>query len=183
MALRWRDVDLLLDQVSINRSMHHLRDGSTVFRQPKKARSRRMITLPLSAGIVLRQHRDEHEAHRASLGMQWTDEDLVFCHWEGSPLLPDSVTQFWRRITRQPGLDGVRLHDARHTHATLMLKQGGQPEGSPGTAGPLQHSRHHRHLLPRGPGAARGGRTSLRSELVHRRSATRERSQRKLARC
>ena len=52
------------------------------------------------------------------------DEDLVFCHADGSPLLPHSVSQAWRRLVRKAGFPGVRMHDARHTHATLMLEQG-----------------------------------------------------------
>jgi integrase len=42
--------------------------------------------------------------------------------------LPDSVTHAWIKLTRRCGLDGVRLHDARHTHASLLLKQGVHPK-------------------------------------------------------
>ena len=52
------------------------------------------------------------------------DEDLIFCHTDGSPLLPHSVSQEWRRFVRKAGFPGIRMHDARHTHATLMLEQG-----------------------------------------------------------
>ena len=48
----------------------------------------------------------------------------MFCQLDGSPLLPRSVSQAWRRLVRQAGFPGIRLHDARHTHATLMLEQG-----------------------------------------------------------
>jgi len=46
----------------------------------------------------------------------------------GKPLLPDSITQAWRKLARRTGLKGIRLHDARHTHASLMLKQGIHPK-------------------------------------------------------
>ena len=52
------------------------------------------------------------------------DEDLVFCHTDGSPLLPHSVSQEWRLFVRKTGFPGIRMHDVRHTHATLMLEQG-----------------------------------------------------------
>jgi len=55
LALRWLDVDLLLCQVSVTRSLHHLRDGSFVFRQPKTAKGRRMVVLPPSASLLLKQ--------------------------------------------------------------------------------------------------------------------------------
>jgi integrase len=53
---------------------------------------------------------------------------LVFSRSDGSPLLPDTVTSVWIRLARQNGLAGVRLHDARHTHASLLLKQGIHPK-------------------------------------------------------
>ncbi|MFH0768643.1 MAG: tyrosine-type recombinase/integrase, partial [Chloroflexota bacterium] len=57
-----------------------------------------------------------------------TDSDLVFCHWNGSPLLPSSITHTWLKLARRCGLKGIRLHDARHTHASLLLKQGIHPK-------------------------------------------------------
>jgi len=53
---------------------------------------------------------------------------LVFSRSDGSPLLPDTVTSTWIKLVRQNGLAGVRFHDARHTHASLMLKQGIHPK-------------------------------------------------------
>ncbi len=57
-----------------------------------------------------------------------TENDLIFSHWDGSPLLPDSITHAWVKLVRKCGLKGIRLHDARHTHATIMLKQGIHPK-------------------------------------------------------
>jgi len=68
------------------------------------------------------------EKMRQSLGQTLTDEDLVFCQIDGKPLLPDSITHAWIKLARRTGLKGIRLHDARHTHASLMLKQGIHPK-------------------------------------------------------
>ena len=57
-----------------------------------------------------------------------TDNDLVFSHYDGSPLLPNSVTHAWIKLVRRCGLKGIRLHDTRHTHASLLLKQGVHPK-------------------------------------------------------
>lgn len=56
------------------------------------------------------------------------DDDLVFSQPDGKPLLPDSITVAWRKLARRCGLKGIRLHDARYTHASLMLKQGVHPK-------------------------------------------------------
>jgi len=42
--------------------------------------------------------------------------------------LPNAVTLAWIRLAKRVGLSGIRLHDARHTHASLMLKQGVHPK-------------------------------------------------------
>jgi integrase len=43
-------------------------------------------------------------------------------------LLPNSVTHDFKKIVKQLGLDDVRFHDLRHTHATVMLLQGVHPK-------------------------------------------------------
>ena len=62
LALRWCDVDLLLCQAHITRSLHHLRTGEIVFRAPKTAKARRMVSLPSSAALLLQEYRDKQEA-------------------------------------------------------------------------------------------------------------------------
>ena len=124
LALRWSDLDLDLGVISINRSLHHLEDKRFVFQPPKTPKSRRQVPLSPSTSIMLRQHRDSQRAARLLIDHPVTENDLVFCQVDGRPLLPHSVSQAWRRLVRQAGFRGIRLHDARHTHATLMLEQG-----------------------------------------------------------
>jgi integrase len=128
LALRWQDVDFILSQVSISRSLHHLRGGSIVFRSPKTDKGRRTIALPPSAFLLLKEHRGKQVKERAMLGLQLTDDALVFSHPDGKPLLPDTVTHAWIKLVRRTGLREIRLHDARHSHASLMLKQGIHPK-------------------------------------------------------
>lgn len=133
LALRWQDVDLLLCQVSVNRTLHIMRygeyKGQTIVKQPKTAKSRRMIALSPSTCIVLREHREAQNKQRASLDLpELTDNDLVFCQWDGKPYQPDSISHAWMKLARRTGLKGIRLHDARHTHASLLLKNGTHPK-------------------------------------------------------
>lgn len=133
LALRWQDVDLLLCQLSVSRSMGYLgrvESGQRiVFNEPKTKRSKRLISLSPSTVIVLREHREAQDNLRQSLALAPVDgSDLVFSHFDGSPLLPNSVTHAWIKLVRRCGLPGVRFHDARHTHASLLLKQGVHPK-------------------------------------------------------
>jgi integrase len=126
LALRWLDVDLLLCQVSINRSLEHLRNSKHLnFKETKTPNSRRMIDLTPSNVAVLQEHREVQYKQREALGLPpATDNDLVFCHWDGSPLLPNSVTNAWRKLAKRCGLEGTHPHTARHSMASLMMKQG-----------------------------------------------------------
>lgn len=47
---------------------------------------------------------------------------------EGKPLRPNTVTRAWTLLAIRAGVKVIRLHDARHTHASLMLKQGIHPK-------------------------------------------------------
>ena len=62
LAVRWADIDLTLGQVSINRSLHCLKGGTLVYRQPKTAKLRRLLSLTASLAQVLQEHRRAWEA-------------------------------------------------------------------------------------------------------------------------
>jgi integrase len=128
LALRWQDIDFIFSQISIGRSLHHLNDGSYVFTQPKSAKSNRTIALPPSAFMVLNDYRKQKEAEALLLGTTLKDNDLVFCTIESKPLRPNTISRAWRNLAVKAGVRVIRLHDARHTHASLMLKQGIHPK-------------------------------------------------------
>ena len=113
--------------------MQYIRDAvpenRISFREPKTAKSGRLIALSPSTVITLREHKAKQAELRQSLGYpSLSDNDLVFNHYDGSPLLPNSVTHAWVKLVRRCGLHDIRLHDARHTHASLLLKQGVHPK-------------------------------------------------------
>jgi integrase len=128
LALRWQDVDLIMNQVYVNRGLHVLKGGKVIFRQPKTAKGRRAVALPPSTALLLKEYREKRELERRMLGIPLKDGDLVFSHPDGKPLLPNTVTHAWIKLVRQSGLKSIRLHDARHSHASLMLKQGIHPK-------------------------------------------------------
>jgi len=87
------------------------------------AKVRHTITLPPSAILLLKEHWEKQKLERAMLEMLPSDDDLVFSHFDGSPLLPNTVPHVWIKLVRRVRLKPIRLHDARHSYASLMLKQ------------------------------------------------------------
>jgi len=129
LALRWQDVDLILAQISVNRSLHQLNDNSYIFRSPKTSKARRTIALPPSSSLILQDHYVKCKDLSAKLDIPFNDDTLVFCHIEnGKPIRPNTITRAWTSTAIKAELKPIRLHDARHSHASLMLKQGIHPK-------------------------------------------------------
>lgn len=129
LALRWQDIDLNMAEISVSRSMHRLKKThEIIFRGTKTAKSSRTIALAPDSCQVLRKHLDNEMTLCNQLEIPLTSERLVFCTTEGRELYPDSVSQVWGRTTKRLGMANIRMHDIRHTHASLMLKQGIHPK-------------------------------------------------------
>lgn len=128
LALRWKDIDFIYSQVSITRSIHHLKDGSYVFTPPKSKNSKRTIALSPSAIGILNEHKVKQTAFSEAIGKTLTDEALVFSHPDGKPLRPNTVSRAWLILAAKAGVKQIRLHDARHTHASLLLRAGVHPK-------------------------------------------------------
>lgn len=127
LGLRWKDIDLDMATISVNRSLQRLRDGSLVFREPKTPKARRQIAMTPSLATELRGYKTEQQAMRILIGKPLSDEDMVFARPDGSPINPETVTPSFKKIAHHLGLN-LRLHDLRHTHASLMLKAGVHPK-------------------------------------------------------
>ena len=128
LGLRWEDLDLEAAVLKVTRVLHQLGDGSFIQSGPKTPKARRQVALLPSSCQVLRVRRKIQEEEFSTVGLDITPETLVFSHRDGMPIRPDSVTQAFRRIAGKAGLEGVRLHDLRHTHATLLMKLNVNPK-------------------------------------------------------
>ena len=122
LALRWRDVDLEAATVSVRRSAGMVRnagEGAAVHEGDTKSGKPRVIDLDEDAVSVLRAHRKA----RGLLALQLvTPGSLVFGDIEGAHRNPEHVSrQFGRDVERCGQVPAVRLHDLRHSHATILL--------------------------------------------------------------
>ena len=120
LGLNWRDIDFPAGNLSVRRALIKLASGGTELKVPKNGHGR-AVELPAESVEALKAHR---ERNRETPG----NGNFVFCHSDGSPLDPDLVTQAFERMAKRSGLPRLRLHDLRHTHASLMLSQGIHPK-------------------------------------------------------
>ncbi len=109
-------------------TLHYVPQKGYISREPKTKRSRRLVDLSPSLALLLREHRASQELERELLGHSVMSDDLVFSYPDGTPLPPNSITKVFHRLAKSLGIPGMRLHDLRHTHATLMLRQGVHPK-------------------------------------------------------
>ena len=127
LALRWSDVDLELMTISVNRSLQVLNDGTKIIREPKTPKARRLIAMTPSLTLQLRQHQESQFALRLLNNKLVKNHDLIFADIDGNPINPDTITSTFAKVAKRLGIK-LRLHDLRHTHATLMLKSGVHPK-------------------------------------------------------
>jgi len=128
LALRWRNLDLDHAVLHVTETAFKLGNGEYVIKEPKTSHSRRSVLLPSSLVALLRQYRVDQDHLYYQLGETLTDDNYVFSQPDGMPLSPNAITLAFKRTIRKAGLSHIRVHDLRHTHATLMLKAGIHPK-------------------------------------------------------
>ncbi|HEY3688128.1 MAG TPA: site-specific integrase [Streptosporangiaceae bacterium] len=124
-GLRWTDVDLDGEHPTATIAQTLLEYGGHIHLDTPKTRAgERVVSLDKGTAAALRAHRTAQRREQLAAGPAWTDYDLVFCCEDGRPLSPETVTDTFRRIARGAGLPVIRLHEGRHTAASLGLEAG-----------------------------------------------------------
>jgi integrase len=141
LGLKWTDVDLTNGRLTIRRNRlrpawaHGCSDSCG--RKPghcpqryntrpdtaetKSRAGRRSIGLPPQLVELLREHKAEQERERAAARQLWHDEGWLFADPTGKALIPRTDTQNWKNLLAAADVRDARLHDARHTAATVLL--------------------------------------------------------------
>ncbi|HEY3008656.1 MAG TPA: site-specific integrase [Micromonosporaceae bacterium] len=145
LGLKWADVDLDAGTLIIRRGRQRPRwhhgcsppcgrkfGGHCPQRVParsatadtKSGASRRGIGLPDELIALLRHHKAEQEAEKSAAANLWREAGWLFATQIGEPINPRTDYDEWKRVLKLAGLRDGRLHDARHTAATVLLLLG-----------------------------------------------------------
>lgn len=122
LGLRWSDVDLDRARISVRHAVVTV--AYAVLESTPKTHQARVIDLDPDTVEQLRAHHRRQQIEREEWGSDYRDNDLVIAKENGEPLHPQSFSQAFGRLVRNAGLRQIRLHDLRHTHATLAVKAG-----------------------------------------------------------
>ena len=113
-ALLWEDLDIEKKTISINKQAVGIKGGGVKVTQPKTDTSIRQISVSQQVIDLLIQ---EHEKH--------PDNPVMFpSPVNGGMWYPDAINRLHQRILKSAGLEHIRLHDLRHTFATVALQNG-----------------------------------------------------------
>ena len=127
LGVQWSDVDLGRVRIAVRRSLVTV-GHEVVVSEPKTAKGRRSVALDPATVAGLKAWRKQQTAERLAWGPAWTDSGLVFTREDGRPLHPREVTRAFSRHVLDARVPIIRLHDLRHTHATLALAAGAHPK-------------------------------------------------------
>jgi integrase len=93
-----------------------------------KVRSTSTPSLDPPTVAYLRRRLAMLDEERRAFGQSYHDQGKLFSHPDGKPIHPDTITRRFNRLVDRAGLPRIRLHDVRHTYATLSLDAGVEPK-------------------------------------------------------
>jgi integrase len=121
LALRWSDFNYDTRRLSVTQQIQRI-DGELVMRTVKTNRSKRPVPISEPIAELLKLHKNEQNKARLQLGQAYNNNDLICCWEDGRPIDPDYFTKRFIKFA-QNFILGVRLHDLRHSFATMLLEK------------------------------------------------------------
>ena len=122
-GLRWDAVDLEGGTIKIL-STRVVVDGKAITSAPKTSAGKRSVPLDPSLLKLLKSHQTKQGAEKLSAGEGYSDGGYVLADELGVPYHPDTISDWFETAVNAAKLPRIRLHDTRHTAASLMLASG-----------------------------------------------------------
>ena len=131
LALQWPAIDLERGTLTVRLTLQRIKlpgekKGHLILKEPKRS-SKRTLNVPKVIVSELANWRRRQEQERALAGRRWKDTGFVFTTGIGTPLEPRNIERAFSEIRTIGGLRRIRIHDLRHTAATILLAQGVHP--------------------------------------------------------
>lgn len=126
LGLRWRNVDETNRTLSIVQTLSH--DGKSLNAGAKTSAGNRKISIDKETLNQIVKLKDQYKQEAEYGSGIYKDHGLVISTSVGTPLSPRNLLRSFDSIIKKGNLKKIRFHDLRHTHASLLLKQGVNPK-------------------------------------------------------
>ncbi|AEY66364.1 site-specific integrase [Clostridium sp. BNL1100] len=138
-GLQWDNIDLKNNTIVVEQAVSYTPETGTIIKTPKTKSSIRMITIPKTTSYLLSLYRKwwlEQKIKVGDLwqksaredaeknGETWEDPEYLFTTWNGYVMHPDTLTKTFKKFIKRNNLPDIRLHDLRHTAATMLIHAG-----------------------------------------------------------
>ena len=128
LGLKWKHIDFENGLVSIEDNLVEVEKEVSadriVTKAPKSLSGQRVISISSALNAYLKEAHTKYLKQKLKMGVDYYDGGYVVCKENGKPYKPNSFSTKFRELLKKNNLKHIRLHDLRHTNATLMLTQG-----------------------------------------------------------
>ncbi len=126
LGLAWADVDLDGGRLTVRQALHRV-DGQLRLDPVKTDASVAVLPIPAPLVNVLKAHRKRQLEERLAAGSRWRETGLVFTTAHGGFVEPRNANRMFHDLCTKANVPQLRVHDLRHSCATLLFTMGVQP--------------------------------------------------------
>ncbi len=129
LGITWKNLDLDTGTLTVKSSLSRVKlageeKSILLFGDPKTKSSKRIIPLLPAVVAEVKKHKARQAEDKLFFGQAYEDKNLVFATAMGKPIDPRNFYGKHVRIIKKAGLKHIRVHDIRHTVATILLDEG-----------------------------------------------------------
>lgn len=126
LGLAWSDVNLDEGRLTVRQALHRV-DGQLRLDPVKTDASVAVLPIPAPLVTILTAHRRRQREERIAAGHDWRDNGLVFTTAHGGFIEPRNANRMFHNVCAKANVPQLRVHDLRHSCATLLFTMGVQP--------------------------------------------------------
>ncbi len=123
LGLKWSSINFTNKEVTIQSVVSRF---STIVEKDDTKTEDSRRTYPMTPAIeqIFLEAKEKEESNRELFGDAYIENDYVFKWDDGHPYTPDYITRTFKKILKRHNMPLIRLHDLRHSCATILLESG-----------------------------------------------------------